>query len=97
MPFGLSVENWITIILGVPIVAIIGYITKLVFVLNKTIKHLEEIPGIKSSIDFLTVELLSIDHATSKHYGNGYMQAKEEKRNELMAQYKIKKGKFNAE
>ena len=83
MPFGLSIENWITIILGVPVVAIIGYITKLVFVLNKTIKNLQVIPEIKLAIDDLTIEVKSIDYATAKQYGNGYMQHKAEKRQEL--------------
>ena len=92
MPFGLSVENWIAIILGVPIVAVIGYITKLVFVLNKTIKNLQVIPEIKLAIDDLTIEVKSIDYATAKQYGNGYMQHKAEKRQELIDHYNIKRG-----
>ena len=92
MPFGLSIENWIAIILGVPIVATIGYIAKLVIILNKTIKNLQVIPEIKIAIDDLSIEVKSIDYATAKQYGNGCMQHKAEKRQELIDHYNIKRG-----
>lgn len=90
MPFGLSVENWITIILGVPILGIIGYVTRLVFVLNGAIKNLNEIPKIQKTLVALKVEIESIDYATAKHYGNGYMQTKADKRKELIELYKLR-------
>ena len=71
-------------------IALITFIFYLLKKLNLVLKNLEEIPNIKLAIDDLTIEVKSIDYATAKQYGNGYMQHKAEKRQELIDHYNIR-------
>lgn len=85
-------KNWLAFVSSGAFVSLVVFLFAQLKKINSILSQLTSIPRMERTLVALKIEVESIDAATAKQYGNGYAQAKADKRKELIELYKLKEG-----